>query len=227
MEKQFIKYNGKNYEVKEPTIDVWGKLASLQDWTDENEFSVLLISEVTGLSKEEILMSDWKDILLASQNLSNYLLNQGKEFYNEFEFGGQKYKFVDLPNLSFGEFVDIDSYLTKPLVERRRELHFLAAMLYREVDEDGNIKKYNGNDLPGRAEKFKKLPIKYLNGASSFFLLIEKISRGSIQISLRTRMKMRMKVIWTLVKLIALTSIGAGLIRWSLWRKKISLKSNK
>jgi hypothetical protein len=227
MEKQFIKYNGKNYEVKEPTIDVWGKLASLQDWTEENEFSVLLISEVTGLSKDEILMSDWKDILVASQNLSNYLLNQGKEFYNEFEFGGQKYKFVDLPNLSFGEFVDIDSYLTKPLVERRRELHFLAAMLYREVDEDGNIKKYNGNDLPGRAEKFKKLPIKYLNGASSFFLLIEKISRGNIQISLRTRFKMRMKVIWTLVKLIVLTSIGAGLIRWSLWRKKTSLKSNK
>jgi hypothetical protein len=227
MEKQFIKYNGKNYEVKEPTIDVWGKLASLQDWTEENEFSVLLISEVTGLSKDEILMSDWKDILVASQNLSNYLLNQGKEFYNEFEFGGQKYKFVDLPNLSFGEFVDIDSYLTKPLVERRRELHFLAAMLYREVDEDGNIKKYNGNDLPGRAEKFKKLPIKYLNGASSFFLLIEKISRGNIQISLRTRFKMRVKVIWTLAKLIALTSIGAGLIRWSLWRKKTSLKSNK
>jgi hypothetical protein len=227
MEKQFIKYNGKNYEVKEPTIDVWGKLASLQDWTEENEFSVLLISEVTGLSKDEILMSDWKDILVASQNLSNYLLNQGKEFYNEFEFGGQKYKFVDLPNLSFGEFVDIDSYLTKPLVERRRELHFLAAMLYREVDEDGNIKRYNGNDLPGRAEKFKKLPIKYLNGAISFFLLIEKISRGNIQISLRTRFKMRMKVIWTLVKLIVLTSIGAGLIRWSLWRKKTSLKSNK
>jgi hypothetical protein len=227
MEKQFIKYNGKNYEVKEPTIDVWGKLASLQDWTEENEFSVLLISEVTGLSKDEILMSDWKDILVASQNLSNYLLNQGKEFYNEFEFGGQKYKFVDLPNLSFGEFVDIDSYLTKPLVERRRELHFLAAMLYREVDEDGNIKKYNGNDLPGRAEKFKKLPIKYLNGASSFFLLIEKISRGNIQISLRTRFKMRMKVIWTLVKLIVLTSIGAGLIRWSLWRKKTSQKLNK
>jgi hypothetical protein len=227
MEKQFIKYNGKNYEVKEPTIDVWGKLASLQDWTEENEFSVLLISEVTGLSKDEILMSDWKDILVASQNLSNYLLNQGKEFYNEFEFGGQKYKFVDLPNLSFGEFVDIDSYLTKPLVERRRELHFLAAMLYREVDEDGNIKRYNGNDLPGRAEKFKKLPIKYLNGASSFFLLIEKISRGNIQISLRTRFKMRMKVIWTLVKLIVLTSIGAGLIRWSLWRKKTSQKLNK
>ena len=172
-------------------------------------------------------MSDWKEILVASQNLSNYLLNQGKEFYNEFEFEGQKYKFVDLPNLSFGEFVDIDSYLIKPLVERRRELHFLAAMLYREVDEDGKIKKYNGNDLPGRAEKFKRLPIKYLNGASSFFLLIEKISRGNIQISLRTRFKMRMKVIWTLAKLIVLTSIGAGLIRWSLWRKKTSLKSNK
>lgn len=224
MEKQYIKYNGKEYEVKEPTIESWIKLSVLQDWTDENEFSLLLISDMTGLSREDVLKADWRDILVVSQSLSNYLLNEGKEFYRNFEFDGVKYQFVDLPNLSFGEFVDIDSYLTKNEHDRKKELNLLAAMLYREVDEEGKLVPYNGNDLPIRAEKFKKLPIKYLNGASGFFLRIEKISQGNFQISLKNRLKMRMKVIWILVKLIVSTSIGVGLARWSVWRTKISQK---
>lgn len=224
MEKHYIKYNGKDYEVKEPTIESWIKLSLLKDWTDENEFNVLLIADITGLSKEDVLKADWKDIVLVSQNLSNYLLNEGKEFHREFQFEDKKYRFVDLPNLSFGEFVDIDSYLMKKENDRRKELNFLAAMLYREVDENDKLVEYNGNELPLRAEKFKKLPIKYLNGASSFFLRIEKISQGNFPISLRQRLKMRMKVIWILVKLIVSTTIGVGLLRWSIWRTKILRK---
>lgn len=224
MEKHYIKYNGKEYEIKEPTINSWIKLSFLKDWTNENEFNILLISDITGLSKENVLKADWKDILVVSQNLSNYLLNESKIFYKEFEFEDIKYRFIDLGNLSFGEFVDIDSYLLKSEIDRKKELNFLAAMLYREVDENNNLIPYNGNDLPLRAEKFKNLPVKYLNGASSFFLRIEKISQGNSPISLRARLKMRMMVIWTLVRLIVLTSIGVGLLRWSIWRKRILQK---
>jgi hypothetical protein len=227
MEKQYIIYDGVKYEIKEPTIESWVKLASMKDWTEETEFSTLLISEITGLSMEQIKQADWHNVMLASQNLSNYLLHQGKEFHREFEFNDKKYRFINLPQLSFGEFVDIDSYLSKTEVERRREMNILAAMLYREVDENGELEKYDGNKLPIRAELFKKLPVKYLNGASSFFLRIEKISQGNIQISFANRFKMRMMVIWILVKVIALTSIGAGLVRWSRWRTKISRKFRK
>lgn len=224
MEKQYIIYDGVKYEIKEPTIEMWVKLSTLRDWTDEREFSILLISEITGLTVEQIKEADWHNVMLASQNLSNYLLHQGKEFHREFEFKDKKYQFINLPKLSFGEFVDIDGYLGKTEVERRREMNYLAAMLYREVDENGELEKYDGNKLPLRAELFKQLPVKYLNGASSFFLRIEKISQGNIQISFANRFKMRMMVIWILVKVIALTSIGAGLARWSRWRTKISRK---
>ena len=54
MEKHTIQYNGVKHEIIEPTIEMWGKLMTLQDWTDESEFALLLISEMTGLSKEEI-----------------------------------------------------------------------------------------------------------------------------------------------------------------------------
>ena len=217
MEKHKISYGGKDYEVIEPTIELWGKLASLQDWTDETEFAIILISHMTGLSKEDIQKSNWHDVLTVSQNISNHLLHESKQFHKEFEFEGQKYKFIDLPNLTFGEFIDIDTFLSKPEMERRREMHLLMALLYKE---DGD----KVSDTMVRAERFKKLPVKYVNGASTFFLRLEKISQGSSQLSLLSRLKMRMMIISIVVKLVVLANIGLGLGRLSLWRKRISRK---
>jgi hypothetical protein len=219
MEKHKISYGGKDYEVIEPTIELWGKLASLQDWTDETEFAIILISHMTGLSKEDIQKSNWHDVLTVSQNISNHLLHESKQFHKEFEFEGQKYKFIDLPNLTFGEFIDIDTFLSKPELERRREMHLLMALLYKE---DGVV-----SDTMLRAERFKKLPVKYVNGASTFFLRLEKISQGSSQLSLLSRLKMRMMIISIVVKLVVLANIGVGLGRLSLWRKKILQRLKK
>ena len=220
MEKHKISYGGKDYEVIEPTIELWGKLASLQDWTDETEFAIILISHMTGLSKEDIQKSNWHDVLTVSQNISNHLLHESKEFHKEFEFEGQKYKFIDLPNLTFGDFIDIDTFLSKPEMERRREMHLLMALLYKE---DG----VEVSNTMLRAERFKRLPVKYVNGASTFFLRIEKISQGSSQLSLLSRLKMRMMMTLIVVKLVVSASIGVGLVHLSTWREKILPRSKK
>jgi hypothetical protein len=91
------------------------------------------------------------------------------------------------------------------------------ALLYKE---DGD----KASDTMVRAERFKKLPVKYVNGASTFFLRLEKISQGSSQLSLLSRLKMRMMIISIVVKLVVLANIGLGLGRLSLWRKRISRK---
>lgn len=219
MEKHKISYGGKDYEVIEPTIELWGRLASLQDWTDETEFAIILISHMTGLSKEDIQKSNWHDVLTVSQNISNHLLHESKEFHKEFEFEGQKYKFIDLPNLTFGDFIDIDTFLSKPEMERRREMNLLMALLYKE---DGVV-----SDTMLRAERFKRLPVKYVNGASTFFLRLEKISQGSSQLSLLSKLKMKMKMISIIVKLVVSVSIGGGLALLSTWREKILPRSKK
>lgn len=210
MEKNFIRYAGNDYEIKEPTIELWAKMVGLRDWNDETEFAVMLISEITGLKREEIETADWHNVLLAAQNISNHLLNESKEFHNEFIHEGIKYKFIDLPNLTFGEFIDIDTFLQKEELERRRELNFLMALLYREIGEDGKISKYDGSKIPDRAEKFKRLPVKYVNGATSFFLRLEKILQGNSDLSLWSRLKMRILTIWKLVKLIRSRNSGVG-----------------
>lgn len=227
MDKHTILYNGTKHEIIEPTIEMWSKLMTLQDWTDETEFALVLISEMTGLSKEDISKSDWHSVITASQNLSNHLLHESKKFHREFEFDGVKYRFIDLANLTFGEFVDIDTFLARNEHDRRREMNLLMAMLYREVDENDKLTEYDSSKIQGRAEKFKKLPVKYVNGASTFFLRLEKILQGSFPLSLWTRLKMRVKTILILAKLVVSVSIGLGLARLYSWLMKILPKWKK
>ena len=111
-----FQYKGKSYKVDEPTVEDWSKLVLLQEWTDEKEFCVKLLSFTTGLSEEEIENSDYLEVAKVAQELSIFLTQSGDKFYNEFEFNGKNYKFLDLPNLTFGEFIDIDTYLSKESV---------------------------------------------------------------------------------------------------------------
>ena len=224
MEKQYVKYKGKNYLINEPTIEDWSKIMILQEWSDEREFSTILLSQITGLSQEEIENADYQEILDAAQTISQYFLVDSSEFKNEFEFNGKKYKFLDLPNLKFGEFIDIDGFLTKPIIEKKKEMNLLMAMLYREVDENGNYLPYDSSKVQLRSEEFKKLPVKYVNGASSFFLRLGKISQGNMTLSFWNKVKMMMKMIYLCVKFLALISFGIGLALLSRLPMKISQK---
>jgi hypothetical protein len=227
MEKQYVKYKGKNYLINEPTIEDWSKIMILQEWSDEREFSTILLSQITGLSQEEIENADYQEILDAAQTISQYFLVDSSEFKNEFEFNGKKYRFLDLPNLKFGEFIDIDGFLTKPVIEKKKEMNLLMAMLYREVDENGNYLPYDSSKVQLRSEEFKKLPVKYVNGASSFFLRLGKISQGNMTLSFWNKVKMMTRMIYLSVKFLLLISFGVGLALLSRLPMKISQRWTK
>jgi hypothetical protein len=224
MDKHIITYEGKDYEVKEPTIEMWTRLGVLKDILDEGEFLIKVISEATGLKDKEIKQADWYDIMTVGTNLTDYLINQTSDFHNEFVFKDVKYRFIDLPNLTFGEFIDIDSFITKPEIERKSQLNMLMALFYREVGEDGKIVKYDGGLVAERAELFKKLPIKYVHGALGFFLLLEKtLLEPSPKFLTRVKwIQMKMKV--ERMKAKVLRSIGVGLEYLQFWRTRTSPK---
>lgn len=219
-----LKYGGKIYKVDEPTIEVWAKLILLQEWTDEREFAIRLLSFITGLTEEEIEKSDFIEVLQAAADLSKYLMVESKAFHNEFEFNGVKYKFLDLTNITFGEFIDLDTFLTKSETDKKKELNLFMAMLYREVDDKGNYKPYDSNEMVKRAEVFKKLPVKYVNGATTFFLRIEKILLNNTKTSLYQKLKSMIRATWMLKKSIVSTSIGGGSLLLSHLRRKILRK---
>ena len=214
--RQFITYDGVDYDINEPTVALWMDLTALEDFTDNIDFAINLISMSTGLDKEKIRELNWYDIMNVSQALSEYFLSQSQKFYDSFEFKGVKYKFIDLANLSFGEFVDIDTFLSKPAHQRKRELHYHMALLYREIDKDGNIVKYDGAVLQGRADLFKDLPVKYVNGALNFFFLLEQaLQKPSGDYLKRLIMVKTITIRMTMVNL--LLNFGIGISRLQNW----------
>ena len=220
-------YKNKQYQIEEPTVEMWSKLTLLQEWTDEREFCVRLLSFTTGLTEEEIENSDYMEVLKVSTEISNFLNEDGDKFYNELDFNGKKYRFLDLPNLTFGEFIDIDTYLSKEPHEKKREMPLLMAMLYREIDEEGNYKPYNSKELQLKAEQFKKLPVKYVRGATNFFFHLEKTLQGNFQASFKQNLKLMARMIWILVKFIPLISFGVGSLLLFRWRTKTLQKLKK
>lgn len=227
MEKQYVKYKGKKYLINEPTIEDWARIMVLQQWSDEREFATILLSQITGLSVEEIENADYQEVLNAAQVISQYFLNDSKEFKNEFEFNETKYRFLDLTNMTFGEFIDLDGFLQKPVIERQKEMNLLMAMLYREVDDKGMTLPYDSGKVQLRAEEFKKLPVKYVHGSANFFLRGEKLLRGSMMRYSWFRTKMIIKMIWMLVKFSVLTSFGVGLALLLRLPTKISQRLKK
>ena len=224
MIKHTITYQDKEYVVNEPSIQIWTKLDFYKDILDDNDFVIKIISESTGLTEDQIMQADWFDILQVASGLSELLLNINDDFHPDFEFDGVKYKFIDLPNLTFGEFIDIDSFLQKNEAERKNQLNFLMALFYREVGEDGKLVKNDGELLQARAEKFKNLPVKYVHGALGFFLRLEKIlQKPSLRFLVRLKW-IQMKKKWNKAKTKALQSIGDGLAFWRPSRMKTSQK---
>ena len=217
-------YKNKEYTVDEPTVEMWSKLVLLQEWTDERDFCVKLLSFTTGLTEEEIENSDYMEVVKTSTEISTFLTEGGDKFYNEFSFNNKNYRFLDLPNLTFGEFIDIDTYLTKEEHEKKKDMPLLMAMLYREVDEKGNYKPYNSKELQLKAEEFKKLPVRFVRGSTNFFFHLGKTLSGNFQASFWEKLKLTAKMIWILVKFVPLISTGVGLLLFARWRPKILQK---
>ena len=212
--EQRIKYNGKTYTVGEPTLYVYMAIQKEIDYASDLELAINLLSWITGLRDEEIKEADAYTIITAAEGIIQYYNSIEGKFYETFEFNGKSYKFIDLKGMSFGEYVDIDTFLQKPTSEKQGKLHELMAMLYREVNEKGEYKPYNAQEVKERAMEFKTLPLKYFNGALFFF---HNIANMSLSPTLLFSVRQKMVKIWETIK----TRLG-GMLRLSTWRGKTS-----
>ncbi len=208
-----IEYNNNEYPLKPLTIDTWVQLNSLLSFAEGYEDYIKLITFMSGIPEEDILKASKWEIDKAIGFINEYMKSTEHKFQNTFEFEGQKYRFIDLENLSFGEFIDIDTFLQKSEIERKQNLNMLMALLYREVDNNNMLAEYDATKLEARAKLFKSLDIKYVNGALVFFSILGTILRENIQLSFRQRMRWMIRR--TTKK--ALSSFGVGMLVLSFW----------
>jgi len=201
MTTQFIEHKGKKYPIKEPTIKVWSEVMKLRGILDEQDMFVKIIELTTGLTREEILESDAKEIKLAGEMVYQFLNQQDKKVITEFNHNGKDYQFLDINNISFGQYIDIDTFLQKTEAYRTQNLNELAAYLYIEKGTT-----YGESKVKPRVKAFEDLPVKYLEG-SVFFLLSS--ARMSAEI---TTLYSQSKFLWMMMKLkIVFHLIGAGI----------------
>lgn len=219
MEIHTIEYDGKEIVLEEPTLQQWQELMVYKDLEEEDDFVYTLISIMTKIDREELREVPYSSVRVVADALSGYIVSLDKTFHKEFEFKGVKYGFIDLSNLKFGEYVDIDTYLQKPLSVRNRELNKMMAFYYREM-VDGKLVKYDASKVDERAELFKDLPVKYFHGAMRFFFHLDNILQRNIQFYLE--MEQKFKTMTGIKRRLLLT--GVGIYRLSNWLATTSRK---
>ena len=169
MNKTFVEHQGKKYPIKELTIDTWGNIMKYKNILDEMDLYIKTISEMTGLTPEEIKESEAEDILETGEQLYNFINRQSKEVYYTFNHRGVEYELCDFSMMSFGQFVDIDTFMSKDEAYRISNLNELASYLFTEKGT-----KYGGSDFRKKAELFKDLPFRIIEGAVFFFMDFRK-----------------------------------------------------
>jgi len=201
MTTQFVEYKGKKYAIKEPTIKMWSEVMKLQGILDEQDMFVKVIELTTGLTEDEILSADAREVRDVGRQVFGFLNQTDKKVVNEFNHNNKQYQFLDMTDISFGQFVDIDTFLTKDEAYRISNLNELAAYLYVEKGT-----KYGQSNIKARIKQFEELPIKYLEGSVFFLLSSAKVSEEIITLYSQS------KWIWAMMKMkIIFHLTGAGI----------------
>jgi hypothetical protein len=207
-----FKVEGKEYELPEVmNIENYTKIFKIKDLLSDEYFAAKLVSIVTGAPVEKLMEGDYDQLNYLAAYILNLIPKETPSFVDRFELDGVKYGFF--PNwreMTYAEFVDMDTISTRPVDEMLNMLHVLAAVMYRPiVSEEGQhdfeIEKYDVKKMTKRAELFKKkLNVRYVLGAQSFFTLLEKRYSVYSQLSLIPKMSIwtKMKLVWKLRKII-------------------------
>lgn len=207
-----FKVEGIEYELPEVmNIENYCKVFKIKDLLSDDYFAAKLISIISGAPVEKLMEGDYDQLNYLAAYILSLLPKETPQFVDRFELDGVKYGFF--PNwrdMTYAEFVDMDTISTRPIDEMLNMLHVLAAVMYRPIiseegEHDFQIEKYDVKTMTKRAELFKKkLEVGYVLGAQSFFTLLEKRFLVYSQLSSIPKITtwMKIKLVWKWRKLI-------------------------
>lgn len=215
MSEVTFKLKGVEYKIPEfLTIDHYTKIFKVKDLFEDEYLNAKIISIVTDCPIEHLLNEKNYKISFLAAKIFFLFPKDTYPLYDRFELDGVHYGFIpSYKELSFAEFADLDTLLTKKSEEVIDYQHIIAAILYRPIISEKNkhnfkIEPYNQESLIDRSELFKqKLDIKYPLGGQFFFINFARMSSSFTRISLKQRMMNE----WIVIKI--------------LWRNRKNLKN--
>ena len=151
--------------LKAITLEKYQKYLKIQENnTDETFLAIKMIEIFLGLRGDTIMKMKAKSIRDITNVLSE-MFTEKPELVKEFTMKGVDYGFIpDLENMTFGEYVDLDTYIGDV-----DNLHRAMAVLYRPITHKANekysIEEYEGED----DEKMKDMPMDAVLSSILFF----------------------------------------------------------
>ena len=182
-----FKIKGIEYEVKEPTIKDYYSLQKEIALQDANS-KMNIVSQLSGCAIKQLKLLDKHQFLeLWNVVVTKHLdIPETAPFHRNFILNGKFYGFLDMDNVSLGEFVDMDVLSKDP--QSQKKLHLMMAILYRPAiaitEKWMKVDDYDSETLSQRAEEFLDMPLKYVTGSLNFFLQVSKFCYESMLDSL-------------------------------------------
>lgn len=227
-----FKIKGQEYTVKEPTIRDYYKLQKELALGDINA-KMNIISHLSGCELKELKKLDkYQFTTLWDYVVTTYLdISETSPYHKSFLFNGKQYGFLDMSNITLGEFADMDVLKADP--QAQKKLHNMMAILYRpaiQITENWmEVEAYDSDDANKRAGEFLDLPLKYVYGALNFFLQVSKYLYENIVDSLtkNEEMTIAQKQLLETASHLILELLETGITSSSIAQMKTSPKLQK
>ena len=152
--------------LSELTLSQYQKYLKIQSENEDNTFVAQKMIEIfCDLPLDKVIRMKWRDVKEITEELGE-LFDKESNFIKKFTYKNQNYGFIpNLDEISFGEFVDLDSCL-----QDWQRMHHAMQILYRPIDIQVRG-RYNIKDYDGVLDdKMKDIPLNIALG-SVFFLL--------------------------------------------------------
>ena len=210
--KLTFELEGIEYKIpKYITLGDYVKIYKVKGLFDDDYFATKLINVLTGAPQKKLLDAERDKVDFVFRQIYSILPNNTPAFLDRFELDGVEYGFIpSWKKMSFGEFADLDTLMTKKPEEVLDYLHIITAILYRPIiskdKKKFQIEKYTQETLEDRAELFKnRLNVEVALGAQFFFIQFAKNVSNYTPISLKNWMKiswMQLKMLWKMRKIL-------------------------
>ena len=215
-----FKIEDKQYYVPEIiNIDNYVKIFKIKDLFTEEYFPAKIVSLVTGAPLEDLKEGGYIEINYLAKSIIDMLPKENDlPFIERFTIDDINYGFFpNWKDLTFAEWMDLDTLISKPQEELLGHLHVLAAIMYRPIINERskhnfNIEEYDIDEMKVRAELFKqRMDVSIILSASVFFCRLEK-KYNQLSPTFLTKTKLSL---WQTIKMI-----------WIMWRMYYKLRSN-
>jgi hypothetical protein len=210
--KLTFELEGQEYKIPQfITLGDYVKIFKVKGLFDDDYFATKLINILTGAPQKKLMEADRDKVDFIFTRIYSILPQNTPPFVDRFELDGVEYGFIpSWRKMSFGEFADLDTLMTKKPDEVLDYLHIITAILYRPIisknKKNFQIEKYTQETLEDRAELFKnKLDVEVSLGAQFFFIQFAKNVSNYTPISLKSWMMIswvQLKMLWKMRKIL-------------------------